>query len=290
MRIGRHEIQSVINGWIRLDGGAMFGVVPKVMWEESADADELNRIRLATRSLIAIDRESGRVILVDTGCGTKWPAEKLARYGIDIAPSAVADALGAAGFTVADVTDVVVTHLHFDHNGGLTRWYDEPGGQTELCFSRARHWIHRAHWEHAHAPHLKDRASFLPEDWAGLSESGLLRFLDGDEPECAIPGMSWAVSHGHTPYQLHPCFLGESAESLLFAGDIVPTVAHLRATWVMAYDVEPQRTIEEKLRFNEQAVQTGAWLALPHDPRFGAVRVDGRPDRPIVAATLPASD
>lgn len=289
IQIGRYEIRSVVNGWIRLDGGAMFGVVPKVLWEESADVDDQNRILLATRSLIAINRQDRRTIVVDTGCGSKWAATKAERYGIRFEPDALVRALAESGLITGDVTDVVVSHLHFDHNGGLTRWYDEPGERTELSFPNAAHWIHRRHWEHAQSPHIKDRASFLREDWSGLAKAGVLRLLEGDNPESTIPGVRWVVSNGHTPFQIHPYFEGGGGGgSLLFTGDIIPMIAHLRQAWVMAYDMLPMTTIEEKGRFSSAAIRDRTWLAFPHDPRFGAVRIDGRPERPIVSETLEA--
>ena len=139
----------------------MFGVVPKALWARTSPPDDLNRISLVTRTLLAVDRSSGRVILVDTGCGTKWDPDKAERFAIEHDPGAIPGALKELGLSAEDVTDVVVTHLHFDHNGGLTAWADQAGGPTRLCFPKARHWIHGKHWEHARHPHLKDRASFL---------------------------------------------------------------------------------------------------------------------------------
>lgn len=178
-KIDPFELYSVVNGTLRLDGGAMFGVVPKVLWKNINDVDEQNRILLATRTLLAVDRSRGRVILVDTGCGTKWQPKQADRYAINHDQSAVPDALLAIGLSPDDVTDVVITHLHFDHNGGLTYWYDEPGRAARLTYPKARHWVHRGHWKHAANPHFKDRGSFLPEDFAALDASGLLNFVEG---------------------------------------------------------------------------------------------------------------
>ncbi|RME36611.1 MAG: MBL fold metallo-hydrolase [Planctomycetota bacterium] len=288
LTIGRFEVCSVVTGSIRLDGGAMFGVVPKVLWEKVSDVDEHNRILLATRTLLAVDRAARRVILVDTGCGRKWTPEQAERYAIRYDREAIPNALARFDLTEENVTDVVVTHLHFDHNGGLTDWYDDPGGRTILRYPHARHWIHRKHWEHACTPHLKDRASFLKEDFEALEPAGVLQFVEGEEPPPPFEGLSWWVSHGHTPYQLHPILEG-NGKRLIFIGDIAPTVAHLRRAWVMAYDVQPMRTIDEKGFLFGRAIEEGWSVAFPHDPEVGGVVLDGTVDRPIVARTLDLS-
>ena len=143
MRIDPYEVYSVVTGSIRLDGGAMFGVVPKVLWESVADVDEANRILLKTRTLLAVNRGECRVILVDTGCGTKWTPEKAGRFAIHYDEDAVPETLASMGLSANEVTDVVITHLHFDHNGGLTEWFDDPDGPTTLRYPQARHWVHR---------------------------------------------------------------------------------------------------------------------------------------------------
>ena len=286
LKVDPFEIYSVVTGTIRLDGGAMFGTVPKVLWEKVADVDELNRILLTTRTLLAVDRSQRRVILVDTGCGTKWASEQADRYIIRYDPDAIRDALKSIELSPEDVTDVVITHLHFDHDGGLTEWFDDPGGPTSLCYPRARHWIHRVHWEHANRPNHRDRASFLAEDFLALGDAGVLRFVEGDHPEPPFGGVEWFVSHGHTPGQLLPIF-GTGPERLLFIGDLVPTVAHLRLGWVMAYDSFPLTTVREKEAVFRRCYDEGLLLAFPHDPAVGGVAIDGTIERPIIARTLP---
>ncbi len=284
-----YEIISVVNGTIRLDGGAMFGVVPKVLWEPLVDVDEQNRILLATRTLIAVNRAAGRVILVDTGCGAKWSAEKAARFGITTHASAIPDALASLGCRHEDVTDVVITHLHFDHAGGMTDWRDEPGGETVPRYPGAVHWVHRKHWEHAQRPASKDRASFLREDFETLEAARLLRFVDSEASvwlDGSFPGLSWYVSSGHTPYQIHPVF-GTGDHRLLFVGDITPTAHHVRPTWVMAYDVEPLVTIAEKEAIYDRCLSGGVALAFPHDPAIGGARLRGAVPRVELAEALP---
>lgn len=285
IKIGPFEIQSIINGHIRLDGGGMFGVVPKVLWQELFDVDDQNRVLLSTRTLLAVNREEKRVILVDTGCGTKWQPKSAQRYGIEFNPNAISEALKPMGLTVDDVTDVVITHLHFDHNGGLADWYDDPGGRIQPRYPQARYWAHKKHWEHACNPHPKDQASFLKEDFIGLADAGVIHFVEGDKPDSSISGMKWMVSHGHTPCQLHPVFEGDG-ESLLFVGDIIPTMAHLRLGWIMAFDVNPMTTIDEKSVVYQQCFEEGLKLAFPHDPEVGGVAIEGTVQKPIVTSQL----
>lgn len=281
---GRYEVSSIVNGALRLDGGAMFGVVPKVLWQNVTDVDSLNRIPLATRTLLAIDRAARRIVLVDTGCGTKWSPKDAERYGVQPDPMAIPRTLQAAGFVPEDVTDVIVTHLHFDHNGGLTSWYDEPGGPTTLVYPRARHWIHRGQWEHAHKPTVRDRASYLPQDFASLA-GNRLHFVEGEKPQPSIDGIDWFVSKGHTPYQLLPVFSAEK-DGLMFVGDIVPTIAHLRLGWVMGYDLFPLTTIAEREQIYDRCIRDGMSIAFAHDPAHGGVSLGGTVERPIVSNTL----
>jgi len=279
VQVGGFELYSVITGRFGLDGGAMFGVVPKVLWERATRPDDQNRIPLVTRTLIAIHPIEHRVILVDTGCGTKWTPEQADRFAISHDSSAIDRALESLGFTRFDVTDVVVTHLHFDHNGGLSDCASAPGGATFLRYPSARHWIHRRHWEHAHRPHSKDRASFLPQDSEALDREGVLSFVDSDRPDSPMPGWEWVVSHGHTPFQLHPVFKGGDV-SLVWAGDLIPTRHHIRPTWVMAYDVEPMKTIDEKTVLYRRFASARNVFAFAHDPDWGAARVTGSPSKP----------
>ena len=286
LTIGKFDIVSVQTGTFRLDGGAMFGVVPKVLWSDRDEPDEQNRILLATRTLIAASPDRRHVILVDTGCGTKWPADEADRFDIRHDGNAIAKGLDEHfGLSVDDVTDVIVTHLHFDHNGGLTEWESEPGGKTRPCFPKARHWIHREHWQHVLQPTDKDRASFLERDFDVLQASGLLTFVEGEEPASPWEGIRFFVSRGHTVCQLLPVFRDDRRE-LLFTGDVFPTASHLRIPWVMAYDLEPLRTIEEKKRILGWCAERGMWLAFPHDHRTAGVRMDMTAGRPTVADSL----
>jgi glyoxylase-like metal-dependent hydrolase (beta-lactamase superfamily II) len=286
LRLGRYELYSVVTGAFRLDGGAMFGIVPKALWGNAVEFDEANRIFLATRTLLAVDRDAHRVILADTGCGTKWSKEHAARYAIEHDRDAIPNALAAIGVSIDDVTDIVVTHLHFDHNGGLTEWFDDPGSPAILRFPKARHWIHKSQWDHAHNPNYKDRASYLKEDFDELERAGVLRFVEGEQPGTPWPGVEWFISQGHSPYQLLPVFT-DGTTRLHFVGDLIPTIAHLRLGWVMAYDLFPLTTIREKEMLFRGAIEQGWLIAFPHDPKIGGVALGGTLERPIVTRTLP---
>jgi glyoxylase-like metal-dependent hydrolase (beta-lactamase superfamily II) len=283
--VGRFQLFSVINGWCRLDGGAMFGVVPKEVWASKSQPDEQNRILLATRTLVGIDGQAGRVVLADTGPGSKWPEDQAARFGVRIVPDALSQALARYGLGEGDVTDVVIPHLHFDHAGGLTEWAGEPGGETRLRFPQARHWIHEKHWQHANHPTERDRASFLKRDLEVLAKPGVLTMVSGDDPPPPFEGVRWQLSHGHTPYQLLPLFEGDPG-GLLFVGDMIPTKAHLPVAWVMGYDLYPLTTLEERREVYRRCAQDGLMLAFPHDPECGGVAVDVVDGKPVVSKIL----
>ena len=263
----------------------MFGVVPKVLWEGKTRADHLNRIALTMRTLVAIDRDAKRLVLVDTGAGHKWPAEEARRFAMEVYPTALADALAVHGLTEADVTDIVVAHLHFDHNGGLTEWEGPSGGATRLRFPQARLWIHEKHWQHANAPTERDRASFLERDLQALRREGALTFVAGDDPPAPFDGVYWFVSHGHTPYQLLPVFEGDDG-GLMFVGDLIPTTAHLPVPWVMGYDLQPLMTLEEKREVYRRCAQEELVLAFPHDLEAGGVAIEIVDGKPVVSKTL----
>jgi glyoxylase-like metal-dependent hydrolase (beta-lactamase superfamily II) len=285
IRVGKFEICSVITGRYRLDGGAMFGVVPRVLWEKKAPPDRLNRIAMTMRTLLAVDRQAERVVLVDTGPGDKWSPEEAARFDIQPDSAGLPRALAEQGLSEADVTDVVIAHLHFDHNGGLTEWAGQPGGSTRLRYPQARHWIHQRHWHHATNPTEKDRASFLERDLQALAEPGVLTFVTGDKPPPPFEGVRWLLSHGHTPYQLLPLFEGP-AGGLLFVGDLIPTANHLPLPWVMAYDLQPLVTLEEKRAVYRRCAEDGTMLAFPHDLECGGVALHLEKGRPEVARVL----
>jgi glyoxylase-like metal-dependent hydrolase (beta-lactamase superfamily II) len=276
VRVGRYEIASVVDAWYALDGGALFGVVPRPLWERKFPPDEKNRVRLACRSLVAVDRDARRVILVDAGIGDRWEARKAERHAIDRSQGGLDAGLARLGLSRADVTDVVLTHLHFDHAGGAAR--RAPDGGLELSFPRAIHHVQRRAWQLAHAPSEKDHASFRPEDFELLQHSNLLHLVEGDARP--FPDVEIIASEGHTAGQQIPRFHGDGTH-VTYCGDVIPTHAHLRPTWVMAYDVLPLTTIEEKKVLMAEALEDDGVLVFEHDPLMAACRLREEEGHPV---------
>jgi glyoxylase-like metal-dependent hydrolase (beta-lactamase superfamily II) len=275
VKLGRYELHAVRDGTFSLDGGAMFGVVPRPLWERKIAPDARNRIPLAARCLLAVDRDARRVILVDDGMGDKWDAKRVEIYGIDKSGGDLAQGLRRLGFAPEDVTDVVLTHLHFDHAGGTTR--RGPGGETTLAFPRAVHHLQRRNWQWAHGPTEKDTGSFLAENFGPLQHSNQLHLVDGSAE--LFPDVELIVSEGHTVGQQLPRF-HDGATHLTFCGDVIPTSAHLKPSWVMAYDLHPLTTIEEKKVLVAEALEDDGILFFEHDPAIAACRLEERDGQP----------
>ncbi len=262
MQLGNKTIQILDAGRFRLDGGAMFGVVPRVLWEKKKQPDEQNRIAMAT-NLLLIQQED-RIILVDTGIGTKSNEKFKKIYAIDDTFNAVA-ALKKAGISPGAVTDVILTHLHFDHAGGATCFNES--GDIVPTFPNARYYVQKAQYEWALNPSEKDRASFLAENYIPLQERAQLELLDGEGE--ILPGISVITVTGHTPgQQMVKVQAGE--QILLFAADLIPLEAHLSIPWIMAYDLFPMETLKEKKHILHQAVAENWLLIFEHDPDIQA--------------------
>jgi glyoxylase-like metal-dependent hydrolase (beta-lactamase superfamily II) len=260
-KIGPYEVHAVETGVLRLDGGAMFGIVPKPLWARRVEPDEKNRIPLAMRCLLLVGE--GRVVLVDAGVGHKYDAKFGAIYGIDHESDTLASSLARHDITPGDVTDLVLTHLHFDHVGGATV---REGGVLRPTFENARHYVQRDHWAWSQSGHVREQASFLDENLLPLAERSDLAFLEGDGPVASeLPGVSVRCVHGHTNAQQLVLVEGE-ARSLLYAADLMPTSAHLAPAWNMGYDIRPLDTIEEKAALLDEAAAEGWTLFFEHDP------------------------
>jgi len=273
MKIGRFEVEAVSDGLFRLDGGAMYGVVPRVLWEKVAPPDERNRIRLALGCLL-IRTPRGRSVLVDTGLSDKYDRDPkfLRTYGIE-RPRTLHDELKARGLGPSDIDLVVNTHLHFDHCGGNTRLED---GRLVPAFPRARYLVQKAEWEDAASPHERSRASYLPENFEALEEAKALELVEGEfEIE---PGLKVLRSGGHT--RGHQCVAVESeGQGALFLGDLIPTRSHVPLPWIMGYDLFPLDTLEAKRGLLSTARERDWTLLFQHDPgqRSGRLRsVEGR--------------
>lgn len=245
----------------------MFGIVPKPLWEKRIPADERNRITLAMRCLLIAGK--GQVILVDTGIGDKHDTKFADIYGIDHKHSTLENSLAQAGYALENVTDVILTHLHFDHCGGATR---RDGKRILPTFPRATYHVQREHWEWAMNPNFRERASFLKENFAPLAEtSGQINLLDGGG--MFANGIELIVVNGHTrAMQLVKVF--DETTTLLYAADLVPTAAHIPLPWVMAYDIQPLTTIEEKSNILGQAADEGWLLFLEHDATIESVLIE----------------
>lgn len=266
-RLGDFRLHALEGGLQRLDGGAMFGVVPKPLWERRIPADSRNRIPLGLRSLLVETRD--QLVLIETGVGNKESERFADIYGLENAPAAefpdspdrLQSAIRAAGFSPDDVGLVVNTHLHFDHAGGNT--HRDAEGQVRLSFPRARYAVQRGEWEYAHDTNERTRASYLPHNYEPVREAGRLDLIDGVVE--IVPGV-WSVrTPGHTPH--HQSILVRSgAETACFLADLVPTMAHLPLPWIMGYDVEPLVTLESKRALLARAVQERWLLVSTHDP------------------------
>jgi glyoxylase-like metal-dependent hydrolase (beta-lactamase superfamily II) len=264
MRVGGFELRAVDTGKFRLDGGAMFGVVPKALWEKTDPADERNRIVMQMRALFA--EGGGRRILVDAGAGTKLDEKFTDIYEIEARP--LRDVLAAHHIDPDSITDAVATHLHFDHCGGYT-WFDGDGS-LRLSLPNAVHHIQRRQWEAATRPNEKDRASFFQENFLPIAENDKLQLVDG-EAEIA-PGVRVVPTEGHTPGHQVVLF-GSGSETVMYCGDLIPLASHVNLPWIMAYDHFPLSTLEEKRRLLSAAADEGWILFFEHDPSIAACRV-----------------
>ncbi len=255
--IGSYTLHTIETGRFRLDGGAMFGIVPRTLWERRVEPDSRNRITMHMRCLLL--ESSDRLILIDNGLGDKFDAKFKDIYAVEQDFADLHSSLKQVGVSAEDVTDVILTHLHFDHCGGSTR---RKGDRLELVFSRAMHHVQRAHWEWALRPNAREAASFLKENLEPLAQSGNLNLLDGAVE--ILPGIEMIVVNGHTEAQ-QLVKVSDDGKTLVYVADLLPTTAHLPLPWIMAYDVRPLVSMDEKQAFLDLAV-AGKWsLFFEHD-------------------------
>ena len=265
MQVGPYAVTTLEAETFALDGGAMFGVVPKPLWNLKHAADDRNRIRLVTRCLLV--RGAGRVVLVDTGMGSEWNDKERDIYDIGSEDRSIVKALKSEGVEAAAVTDVILTHLHFDHAGGaVTR----RNGGLHPTFPNARYHVQRRHLDWAMNPTDRDRRSFRPETFVPLREQDRFATLDGAGE--LLDGIFVQPTSGHTiDHQI--VRVGEGENAVVYCGDLIPTAAHLPAPWVMGYDLNPLTTMEEKHDLLSRAADNGWVLVFEHDPGHAAVRV-----------------
>jgi glyoxylase-like metal-dependent hydrolase (beta-lactamase superfamily II) len=261
MRFGALELVPLIDGRFRLDGGAMFGVVPKPLWERKAPADERNRIRLAMRPLLV---RGDRTLLVDAGIGDKMEPKAVEIYAIDRQVS-LADSLAAEGLREVDIDLVLASHLHFDHAGGFTR-RDERGGLVPV-FPRARYLARAGEYDDATHPHERNRASYLADNYVPLHQAGVLDLHEGNVE--VRPGVRVVRTGGHTMHH-QVVYLESEGRTAVFAADLIPTTAHVDSAWVMGYDLYPMDTFTFKRAFIREAIDQEYLIFFEHDPEVAA--------------------
>ncbi len=261
MIFGDFELISLFDGSFRLDGGAMFGVVPKPLWEKRAPADERNRIRLAMRPLLV---RGEKTLIIDAGIGGKMDAKNIEIYAIDRTRH-LDHALADAGLTRADVDVVLASHLHFDHAGGFTE--RSASGTIVPAFPRARYVVRTAEWDDATHPHERNRASYLAENFVPLADAGVVDFVGGDES--IMPGVRVVRTGGHTMHH-QIVYIESRGRTAVFAADLIPTVAHIDEPWIMGYDLYPMDTLAFKRTFVREAIDREYLIFFEHDPHIAA--------------------
>jgi len=257
------NLHPIETGNFKLDGGAMFGVVPKSLWNRTNPADSNNMIDIAARSLLIED--GNRLILIDTGLGKKQ-SEKFFSYYYQWGPYSLDNSLQQKGFHRDDITDVFMTHLHFDHCGGSVQWNKNRTGY-EPAFKNATFWTNEAHWNWALKPNPREKASFLKENLLPMQESGQLQFISASTEafqKSSELGFGVHFVDGHTEKQMLP-HIKYKEKTIVFMADLLPTVGHIPVPYVMGYDTRPLLTLSEKALFLEQAATENYFLFLEHD-------------------------
>lgn len=258
-------------GNFKLDGGAMFGVVPKSIWNKTNPADKNNMIDIASRCLLIED--GNRLILIDTGMGTKQ-SERFFNYYYRWGADSLDGALATHGFCRDDVTDVFLTHLHFDHCGGCVQWNSDKTGY-EIAFKNATFWSNEDHWKWATSPNKRERASFLNENITPIEASGCLKHIPVPKSDIlhnTALGFDVFFANGHTDKQMIP-MISYKGKTICFMADLLPTVGHISVPFVMGYDTRPLLTLDEKDRFLKLAADENYFLLLEHDAQNELITV-----------------
>jgi glyoxylase-like metal-dependent hydrolase (beta-lactamase superfamily II) len=267
MKIGPYEICPIPTGIFGLDGGAMFGTVPKILWEKTNPPDQQNRIAMEARALLL--KSPGNNILIDTGNGHDFVlkyGEKIGpkfaeMYNMDDSGPSLIKSLASHGLKPEDINHVILTHFHFDHAGGATT---EIAGKLAPTFPNAKYWAQSGNLETASHPNLRERASYYPANFQPLLDAKVLNLIDGPK-ENILPGISVLTSDGHTKSQ-QMVKITDGKTTLLYCGDVVPTSTHVRVPWLMGYDLHPLTLMEEKQKYLGEAADHSWYLFFEHDP------------------------
>jgi len=282
--LGDYTLHLISDGTFRLDGGAMFGIVPKALWSKRYPCDEQNRITLATNTLLI--RTGTKNILVDGGIGTKWSPKEREIYGIDQSAANIHRSLAAVGLRSSDIDIVIATHLHFDHVGHCTE--PDPSGKVVPTFPNARYYARKDEWEFALAANERTRGSYRQENFVPLLETGRLELVDGKEHGAdreIVPGVRTVWAGGHTP-SFQMVVVERGGKTACFPGDLIPTSRHVDPAWIMGYDTQPMETLAQKKALLPRAVEERWLLVFEHDPVLGWGNLRKTPEGRFESAPL----
>lgn len=264
MQIGKYTLKTILSGFFGLDGGAMFGIIPKPLWEKTNPADELNRVALSTRNLLLVSDD--KKILIDTGMGNKWEEKSKNIYKIDSKRN-LELTLEQNDIKPEDITDVLLTHLHFDHAGGSTKI---ENGNLIPSFPNAKYFVQKKNFEWAMNPSDRDKGSYIKDNFEPLVKEGVLNLIDGeinfDE------NISFRIINGHT-FGQQMIKISDSSNTILYCADLMPFVSQIRIPYVMGYDLQPMITVQEKKKYLQRAADENWYLYFGHDPQFAVSTV-----------------
>ncbi len=262
MKIGKYKIKIVLSGFFGLDGGAMFGIIPKPLWEKTNPSDSSNRVKLATRNLLL--QSESKNILIDTGMGNKWSEKEKSIYAVEENIS-LESALIKHNLKNEDITDVILTHLHFDHTGGSTEVENE---KLIPAFPNAKYHVQKQNFEWAKNPSDRDKGSYIKQNFMPLFENGVLNLIDGESK--FDDEIDLIVINGHT-FGQQMVKISDSSNTLLFCSDLIPFVSHIPIPYIMGYDIQPLVTVKEKKKYLNQALDENWKLFFGHDPETAMV-------------------
>lgn len=264
MQIGKYKLITIKSGVFSLDGGAMFGIIPKPLWEKTNPSDNINRIKLSTRNLLLISND--KKILIDTGMGNKWDDKSKNIYDID-ATVELERELELSGVKPEEITDILLTHLHFDHSGGSTKY---ENNKLVPSFPNAKYHVQKKNFEWAMNPSERDKGSYIKENFESLAKEGILNLIDGEN--LFDENISFEIINGHT-FSQQMIKISDSLNTLLYVADLLPFVSQIKIPYIMGYDLQPLVTVEEKKKYLKSAADENWMLYFGHDPEYAIATV-----------------